>query len=164
MPRFEASLYGFPMDRRISHVPLEEELARFQSQIHGLAIELARSIFRVEFQHRIEDLKASLTSPPKHYRRTKRKASVTPVPGSEVAAPVPVQPNAKRGWTRDAIINELASFLASGTTIDASFVNRYGPRGLVAATKREFGRFDAALNVASLRVAQLYPDKTSSGI
>ena len=42
--------------------------------------------------------------------------------------------------------------------IDASFVKRHGPPGLVAAAVREFGRFDAALNVASLQIARLYPD------
>jgi hypothetical protein len=61
-------------------------------------------------------------------------------------------------WTRESIITELASFLVSGTVIDASFIERYGPPGLVAATRRVFGRFDAALNVAGLHVAKLYPD------
>jgi len=61
-------------------------------------------------------------------------------------------------WTREAIINELASWLASGTTIDATFVTRHGPPGLVAATRRIFGRFEAALNVAALQVSKLYPD------
>jgi hypothetical protein len=61
-------------------------------------------------------------------------------------------------WTREAIINELASWMLSGTAIDASFLKRHGPPGLVPATLRVFGRFDAALNVAGLHVARLYPD------
>jgi len=61
-------------------------------------------------------------------------------------------------WTREAIIDELARWMASGTMIDASFVRRHGPKGLVPATLRIFGRFDAALNVAGLHVAKLYPD------
>lgn len=61
-------------------------------------------------------------------------------------------------WTRDAIITELASWVVKGSAVEASFVKRHGPPGLVAAALREFGRFDAALNVASLQVARLYPD------
>jgi hypothetical protein len=61
-------------------------------------------------------------------------------------------------WTREAIINELASWMLSGTAIDATFVTRHGPPGLVAATRRVFGRFEAALNVAGLHVSKLYPD------
>jgi hypothetical protein len=61
-------------------------------------------------------------------------------------------------WTREAIIEELASWMASGTSIDAAFVARHGPPGLVAATRRIFGRFDAALNVAGLHFSKLYPD------
>jgi hypothetical protein len=61
-------------------------------------------------------------------------------------------------WTREAIINELATWMLSGTAIDATFVRRYGPPGLVAAARRVFGRFDAALNVAGLHVSKLYPD------
>jgi hypothetical protein len=48
--------------------------------------------------------------------------------------------------------------MLSGTAIDAAFVTRHGPPGLVAAARRVFGRFEAALNVAGLRVSELYPD------
>ena len=61
-------------------------------------------------------------------------------------------------WTRDAIISELATWLLSGTAIDAQFMARHGPRGLAAAARRIFGRFDAALNLAALHNAKLYPD------
>jgi hypothetical protein len=61
-------------------------------------------------------------------------------------------------WTRETIISELATWMLSGTVIDAPFVKRHGPPGLVAATVRIFGRFDAALNVAGLHVAKLYPE------
>lgn len=68
-------------------------------------------------------------------------------------------PTGKRGkWTRETIINELATWMLSGTAIDAAFVTRHGPPGLVAAARRVFGRFEAALNVAGLRVSELYPD------
>ena len=64
----------------------------------------------------------------------------------------------RRRWTREDIIEELARWMVSGTVIDAQFVTRHGPPGLVAAARRIFGRFDAALNVASLHVTTLYPD------
>jgi hypothetical protein len=65
-------------------------------------------------------------------------------------------------WTRDAIITELASWMTNGSMVDASFMKRHGPPGLVAAALREFGRFDAALNVASLQVARLNPDSPTA--
>jgi hypothetical protein len=61
-------------------------------------------------------------------------------------------------WTRETITNELATWMLSGTAIDATFVARHGPPGLVAAARRVFGRFEAALNVAGLHVSKLYPD------
>jgi hypothetical protein len=61
-------------------------------------------------------------------------------------------------WTRETIINELTTWMSNGTAIDAQFMTRHGPRGLVAATRRVFGRFEAALNVAALQVSKLYPD------
>jgi hypothetical protein len=67
--------------------------------------------------------------------------------------------NRKRAsWTREAIIDELAGWILSGTVVDAAFVTRHGPKGLVAATRRLFGRFEAAMNVAGLHVSKLYPD------
>jgi hypothetical protein len=61
-------------------------------------------------------------------------------------------------WTRESVVGELAAWMLSGTTIDAQFMTRHGPRGLVAAARRIFGRFDAALNVAALHNAKLYPE------
>jgi hypothetical protein len=61
-------------------------------------------------------------------------------------------------WTRETIIVELASWMVGGAVVDESFVDRYGPPGLVAAALRVFGRFDVALNVAGQHVARLYPD------
>jgi hypothetical protein len=61
-------------------------------------------------------------------------------------------------WTRENIVSELAASLLGGTAIDAAFMTRHGPKGLVAAARRVFGRFDAALNVAALHNAKLYPE------
>lgn len=83
------------------------------------------------------------------------------VPATVTPEPPPVLPAAGRGrtrWTRDTIISELATWLLSGTAIDAQFMTRHGPKGLVAAIRRVFGRFDAALNLAALHNSRLYPD------
>jgi hypothetical protein len=81
------------------------------------------------------------------------------VPASPAAAVAPAPACGKApAWGRDRIVAELAALLASGTAIDARFVARHGPPGLAAATRRMFGRFDAALNVAALHLAKLYPD------
>jgi len=82
-------------------------------------------------------------------------------PSEPVVVPAAEAPPASRKrvpWTRESIVNELANWMLSGTAIDATFVTRHGPPGLVAATRRVFGRFDAALNVAALHVSKLYPD------
>jgi hypothetical protein len=83
------------------------------------------------------------------------------VPATVTPAPPPGRPAGARGrtrWTRDTIISELATWLLSGTAIDAQFMTRHGPKGLVAAIRRVFGRFDAALNLAALHNARLYPE------
>jgi hypothetical protein len=155
------------MVTRSSQKPLTGEIARFQRSIRTLALEVVASIVREEFKARIDHLKASLAAPARSRRRARGAARIAPPNAPKVVDAVARMPptvagaDAKRRWTRDAIIKELAMWLASGTTIDASFVTRHGPRGLVAACKREFGRFEAALNVASLRVSKFYPDKPS---
>ena len=81
-----------------------------------------------------------------------------PAPAAPPAAPQASGSRKRVPWTRESIVNELANWMLSGTAIDATFVIRHGPPGLVAATRRVFGRFDAALNVAALHVSKLYPD------
>lgn len=78
--------------------------------------------------------------------------------GGAAQPAAPLAPGKRKRWTRDSIVEELATWLLGRTAIDAQFVSRHGPPGLVAAARRIFGRFDAALNVASLHVSKLYPD------
>ncbi len=88
-------------------------------------------------------------------------SSVAAAPSSDPPPPPPssaVFSGKRRQWTRESITEELANWLVSGNSTDASFVTRHGPPGLAAAARRVFGRFDAALNVAGLHVAKLYPD------
>jgi hypothetical protein len=119
------------------------------------------AIIRRELQRRLDAISAGVAP------RARAISMQSPSTGALTKAIVQAPPNAKvgagqghrnRAWTREAIVNELAAWLASGTSIDAAFVARYGPPGLVTATRKIFGRFDAALNVASLQVAKLYPD------
>ena len=88
--------------------------------------------------------------------------AVSPPPSpAEPAPPAAASPAAgarkRTQWTRETIVHELASWMSKGTAIDAQFMTRHGPRGLVAATRRIFGRFDAALNVAALHVSKMQP-------
>lgn len=83
------------------------------------------------------------------------------VPATVTPEPPPGPPTGGRGrarWTRESIISELATWMLSGTAIDAQFLTRHGPKGLVAAIRRVFGRFEAALNLAALHNAKLYPE------
>ena len=163
---------------------LTDEVARFQAEIRRLALAAAHEILRQELDRRLARLAAPArrrallaqvepAAPRSPAREPPRAAAAPP---TEPAAREPVAtalaahgPGNGRGegrgegkkrspWTREAIIEELASWMASGTAIDAAFVARHGPPGLVAATRRIFGRFDAALNVAGLHFSKLYPD------
>lgn len=84
---------------------------------------------------------------------------IAPVAAATASGPPRLAGARKRTqWTRETIVDELATWLLNGTAIDAAFMTRHGPRGLVAATRRVFGRFDAALNIAGLHLSKLYPD------
>jgi hypothetical protein len=87
-----------------------------------------------------------------------------PVPAAPAPAATASPPAGRKRtqWTREAIVHELASWMSKGTAIDAQFMTRHGPRGLVAATRRIFGRFDAALNVAALHISKMQPDEPST--
>ncbi len=141
---------------------LTDALARFEDQVRAFAHETVHMILVREVERRLAALRTSIASPP----RTPRRAAVAKVKSPRRAranavsepATAPQPTSAKRSWTRDAIVSELATWLMSGTAVEASFLMRHGPRGLVAAAKKTFGRFDAALNVASLQVSKMYPD------
>jgi hypothetical protein len=108
----------------------------FEAAIRRLAADKALSIVRDELERRH---RAS---------RRRRGAPVVKVRARPHVDAVSGAPTAR--WTRVGIIAELSSLLRSGFEIDGAFIRRNGPRGLVAAAKKEFGRLEAALNVASL--------------
>jgi hypothetical protein len=68
-----------------------------------------------------------------------------------------------REWTRETVIAELGQWLITSKDVDMSFLKRHGPRGLVDAAKRIFGRFDAALNAANLAIAPRLEQKRGGG-
>jgi hypothetical protein len=178
-------MMGSVMRHSDPRAALTDEVARFQAEIRRLALAAAHEILRQELDRRLARLAAPARrrallarpepAPRPPAREPPREAPPAPAP-VEAAAREPVTavpagngpgngPGNGRGeakkrspWTREAIIEELASWMASGTAIDAAFVARHGPPGLVAATRRIFGRFDAALNVAGLHFSKLYPD------
>ncbi|MFT3695840.1 MAG: hypothetical protein QM831_22075 [Kofleriaceae bacterium] len=145
---------------------MTEALTRFQDAVRDLALEMVGWVILREVEHRLDKLRA--ISPPQRPRqRTRQRAAVVKSSTkSKAKAPLEFEPPVERdqpkalkqGWTRETIVSELATWLASGTAIDASFLKRHGPRGLVAAAKKTFGRFEAALNVASLHLSTMYPD------
>ena len=172
------------MRRSDSRSALTDEVARFQAEVQRLAFAAAHAIVRQELDRKLAKLKPARP----RVRKPRSDAAAAPIaaaPAGDVlaaapataapatAAPATAAPAAETpreqppdrpagrkrvAWTREAIINELATWMLSGTAIDATFVTRHGPPGLVAATRRIFGRFDAALNVAGLHVSKLYPD------
>ena len=164
------------MRRSDKHPAQIDEVARFQADVRRLAFAAISAILQEELDRKRAKLPRA--KPPAARPRAKPPAaqlrpklppanppepSDTPVVPEAVTAheqpPDPPAGGRKRvPWTRETITSELATWMLSGTTIDATFMTRHGPPGLVAATRRVFGRFDAALNVAALHVSKLYPD------
>jgi hypothetical protein len=155
------------MKRPDHHAALHDEFARFQAEIRRIALDAARALVNDELERRRSRLRgrpgsavATRTAPP--VAGPSESAPPAPAPSAAAAPPPPLPtPGERKGritWTRESVISELASWMTSGTSIDAAFITRYGPPGLVAATRRIFGRFDAALNVAGLHLSKLYPD------
>jgi hypothetical protein len=80
-----------------------------------------------------------------------------PAPASETA-PAPPAKKGRPTWTKERVVEELGNWLIQDPVIDAATLTRRNQSALVAAARRLFGRFDAALNAANLHLAELYPD------
>lgn len=169
-------------------VVLGEALEQFESELTRLAWQLVRLVLERELARRPKARPVKASKPVKAVKGprggravAKRKPAPAPAPAPRrrkaappqlelglpasapapsAAAPAPASAVAgkRRKWTRDTVIEELATWMVNGTALDAQFLTRHGPPGLVAAARRIFGRFDAALNVAGLHFAKLYPD------
>lgn len=124
---------------------LTTAVVEFERAIQRLANQMARSILEGELQRRVARQPAQL-----------QLIDTAP-------AAMPESTRSRRGWTREAVVQELTAFLRTKFVVDGAFISRHGPPGLVTAAKKHFGRLDAALNVASLAVAKQTPpaDATS---
>jgi hypothetical protein len=132
-------------------------MERFEAGLRQLVKEVVQRVIDVEFA------RAEVTE-----ERTPRKRLGRPSLNNRSALPVA---NAKAGsvperssstpqlaqsskeWTRQTVVVELGRWLVASKDMNMSFLRRNGPRGLVDAAKRFFGRFDAALNAANLAIA-----------
>lgn len=137
---------------------IDECVRQFEATLQRMALRMVESSLRLELERRGKRLNARARKAPSERAAPTRELSQPVVPSPTVHETSPVRAGRKTTWTRDAITEQLMTFLMGGTAIDAAFISRHGPRGLVAAAKKEFGRFEAAMNVASLRVSQLHPD------
>jgi hypothetical protein len=141
-----------------THDAIGGRVRQFEASVQRMALDMVETIFRQELERLEQGLRGrSVKASPK--RVTPKRTSQQPaVPAPSVQEATPVRSGRKAAWTREAIIEQLVMFLVGKTAVDAAFISRHGPRGLVAAARKVFGRFEAAMNVASLRVSQLYPD------
>ncbi|KAB2911161.1 MAG: hypothetical protein F9K40_01290 [Kofleriaceae bacterium] len=126
---------------------LAREVAQFESELGKLALKIVTTILAEELSRPATDA---------GQRRPSRSRAKRDVPARTSGATSPSSPidsgKTKRQWTRESVISELGTWLIGGNA-DAAFVKRHGPPGLVAAAKRFFGRFDAALNAANLAIS-----------
>lgn len=151
------------MRRSDTHPALTDEVERFQAEVSRLAFDAVREIVRQELDRR-------RAQQPKPSRGRRRAAAASSPPATQAAqapaAPSPrpspasaVPGKGKRAqWTRETVTDELTNWMLGGASSDAAFVKRHGPPGLVAAARRIFGRFEAALNVAAINISKLYPE------
>ena len=127
---------------------MDETIDAFEHAIGELALQIVRAVLTDEIQQRL----ASAPAVP-------AMEEVEPVRESAAAPPAaPPAPGGRTVWTRESVIEELATWLLTSPSIEASFITRHGKPGLVGNAKKIFGRFDAALNAANLHIAQKYPD------
>jgi hypothetical protein len=140
--------------RSVQHRARQLELGFTQPPLRQLELPLAQPAAADAGLHPESQVKT-----PSEHERAGPSDAVVPAPGPGNEQPsVPVGARGRPRWTRETIISELATWLLSGTAIDAQFMARHGPRGIVTAARRIFGRFDAALNLAALHNAKLYPE------
>jgi hypothetical protein len=137
---------------------INDRVRQFAVSLERIALGMVEAILREELE-RLEqglNVRPTKTSPK---RAAPKRARLQPTPPSPaVQDATAIRAGRKPTWPREAIIEQLVMFLVGKTAVDAAFISRHGPRGLVAAARKTFGRFEAAMNVASLRVSQLYPD------
>lgn len=127
---------------------LAREVTRFESELGRIANELVAEIIAEELSRASQGTGGSRPSRSRTQRKVAALPSMRPNPPRSTAA----SGKTKSRWSRENVISELGKWLLGGSA-DAAFVKRHGPPGLVAAAKRYFGRFEAALNAANLAIS-----------
>jgi hypothetical protein len=176
------------MPRSLGSAALSDRISQFETDLRDAVWELALSVLQKEYVRRASAPASQSGRPghPSQTRKAKRGrgaaarrsrpvARTEPRPTAVVeAAPVeaivveaappadaaPAAP-AKKGrpaWTKERVVEELGNWIIQDPVIDAATLTRRNQSALVAAARRLFGRFDAALNAANLHLAELYPD------
>lgn len=163
------------MARRWRSARSTDDVPQFESKVRAVAHAIVHQVLVAEVARR----QAATTRPrgdASRKRRTEPTISATIVAEASLALAVE-RPNAAREaatalapaaspsengadgrrrprWTRESVIDELSTWLRGRHMVEAAFLLRHGPPGLVANAKRIFGRFDAALNAANLHIAR----------
>jgi hypothetical protein len=146
------------MRNESAHDAMNECIHEFEASLRRMALGLVEETLQRELEHLERLLGGGRAKRPSKRTAPKREREKLPVPAPTVQDATLAPAGRKATWTRERIIEQLVPFLVGGTGVDAAFISRHGPKGLVAAAKKTFGRFEAAMNVASLRVSELYPD------
>lgn len=167
------------MSRSLGSAALSDRISQFETDLRDAVWELALSVLHKEYVRRASSAAPVQTRKAKRGRgaaarrtrpvaRTEARATavVEAAPVEVVTvetAPVEATPAApaKKGrpaWTKERVVEELGNWLIQDPVIDAATLTRRNQSALVAAARRLFGRFDAALNAANLHLAELYPD------
>lgn len=157
-------------------VPMITELDGFEARIRDLAHEIVARVFAAELQRRAAagTLTRGARDPGDDGDDADRAGAADAGDADDAAgardqadADAPASPSPTRTadappgrgqWTRDLVVKELATWLLGGNPVEASYLIRHRQRALVVNAKKFFGRFEAALNAANLKLAQDYPE------
>jgi hypothetical protein len=176
------------MPRSLGSAALSDRISRFETDLRDAVWELALSVLHKEYVRRAaaaapqsRKAKPARGAAARRSRPAARPAARSAprvkavVEAAVVEAPAPVASPvaspvddaadtaapARKGrpaWTKERVVEELGNWLIQDPVIDAATLTRRNQSALVAAARRLFGRFDAALNAANLHLAELYPD------
>jgi hypothetical protein len=172
------------MPRSLGSAALSDRISRFETDLRDAVWELALSVLQKEYVRRAtaaapqsRKAKPARGAAARRSRPVARSAprvkAVVEAPDIQPPAPAPAPvaspvddaadttAPARKGrpaWTKERVVEELGNWIIQDPVIDAATLTRRNQSALVAAARRLFGRFDAALNAANLHLAELYPD------
>jgi hypothetical protein len=133
---------------------MSEAIDAFEQEVGTLAMDIVRAVLQDEIAQRL----AAMPVVDDGDDGDDAGDADEPAPAAEAARAAAPAPGKRVAWTRESVIEELATWLLTSPSVEASFIARHGRRGLVGNAKKIFGRFDAALNAANLHIARIYPE------